>query len=311
MQKITWPDGKKFAFTVFDDTDNSTLDNAPKVYALLRDLGFRTTKSVWPAPGLRDPSVVGGSTCEDTKYLAWVKELQAEGFEIGLHNVTYHSSTREETRRGLDTFRALFGHDPRAMATHTSCQEGMYWGGARVTGGHRVLYEVLNRGKQIGWFRGHVEGDEYFWGDLCKERVQYVRNFTLPEINTLKVCPWMPYFDPGRPYVNAWYASSEGARCKNYIETINEEAQDRLEAEGGACIMYTHFGKKFVENGVLDARFIELTKRLAKKDGWFVPTSTLLDYIAKQRGGVHTLTKRERRKLERRWLIHKVRHGSS
>ena len=311
MQKITWPDGKKFAFTVFDDTDNSTLDNAPKVYALLRDLGFRTTKSVWPAPGLRDPSVVGGSTCEDTKYLAWVKELQADGFEIGLHNVTYHSSTREETRRGLDTFRALFGHDPRAMATHTSCQEGMYWGGARVSGGHRVLYEVLNRGKQIGWFRGHVEGDEYFWGDLCKERVQYVRNFTLPEINTLKVCPWMPYFDPGRPYVNAWYASSEGARCKNYIETITEEAQDRLEAEGGACIMYTHFGKKFVENGVLDARFVELTKRLAKKDGWFVPTSTLLDYIAKQRGGVHTLTKRERRKLERRWLIHKVRHGSS
>ena len=311
MEKIQWPDGKKFAFTVFDDTDNSTLENAPKVYALLRDLGFRTTKSVWPAPGLRDPSVVGGSTCEDPKYLAWVKELQAEGFEIGLHNVTYHSSTREETRRGLDKFVEMFGHEPRAMATHTSCQEGIYWGGARVSGGHRVVYELLNRGKQLGWFRGHVEGDEYFWGDMCKARVQYVRNFTLPEINTLKVCPWMPYHDPGRPYVNAWYASSEGARCKNYNETITEEAQDRLEAEGGACIMYTHFGKKFVENGVLDARFIELTKRLAKKDGWFVPTSTLLDYIAKQRGGVHTLSKRERRKLERRWLIHKVRHGSS
>ena len=35
-----WPDGKRFAFTIFDDTDRSTLDNAPAVYALLRDLGI-------------------------------------------------------------------------------------------------------------------------------------------------------------------------------------------------------------------------------------------------------------------------------
>ena len=27
---------------------------------------------------------------------------------------------------------------------------------------------------------------------------------------------------------------------------LTEAAQDRLEAEGGACIMYTHFGHGFV-----------------------------------------------------------------
>ena len=48
-----WPDGKAFAFSVFDDTDLSTLENAPAVYRLLRDLGFRTTKSVWPLRGTR------------------------------------------------------------------------------------------------------------------------------------------------------------------------------------------------------------------------------------------------------------------
>jgi hypothetical protein len=311
MQAIRWPDGKKFAFSVFDDTDASTVENAPRVYSLLRDLGFRTTKSVWPCAGLREPSVVGGSTCAEPDYLAWVKELQKEGFEIGLHNITYHSSTREETARGLERFVELFGHEPRAMATHTSCQEGLYWGSARVTGAHRVLYDVLNRGKQMGWFRGHIEGDRFFWGDLAQKRVQYLRNFTLPDMNTLKVCPWMPYYDPGRPWVRAWFASSEGARCKNYTDTISEAAQDRLEHEGGACIMYTHFGKGFYKDGALDSRFVTLMTRLSKKNGWFVPTSTLLDYIKQQRGGIHTLTKRERRRLERRWLIHKIQHGST
>ena len=36
---MLWPDGKRFAFTVFDDTDRATLDNVREVYALLADLG--------------------------------------------------------------------------------------------------------------------------------------------------------------------------------------------------------------------------------------------------------------------------------
>jgi len=46
--KIRWPEGKKFAFTVFDDTDLSTLGNVREIYSFLMDHGFRTTKSVWP-----------------------------------------------------------------------------------------------------------------------------------------------------------------------------------------------------------------------------------------------------------------------
>ena len=50
-QPIDWPDGKSFAFTVFDDTDNATVERVSPVYALRTDLGLRTTKSVWPLEG--------------------------------------------------------------------------------------------------------------------------------------------------------------------------------------------------------------------------------------------------------------------
>ena len=47
-ERIRWPDGKDFAFTIFDDTDCATYATVRDVYAFLRDCGLRTTKSVWP-----------------------------------------------------------------------------------------------------------------------------------------------------------------------------------------------------------------------------------------------------------------------
>ncbi len=308
---IQWPGGKRFAFTVFDDTDRATVENVAPVYALLRDLGFRTTKSVWPLGGTREPADVGGATCEDPAYLAWVQGLQREGFEIGYHNATFHSSPREDTERGLERFATLFGGYPRAMANHTSCREGIYWGPDRLGGARRLAYQLLTRGRHAGWFRGHVPGDRFFWGDLCRERVTYVRNFTFADVNTLEACPEMPYHDPARPFVNAWYACSEGGDVDRYCATLSPANQDRLEEEGGACLMYTHFGKRFTNGGRVDPRFRALMTRLAAKGGWFVPISELLDHLRAQRGAHHTLTPAERARLERRWLVHKLVEGSS
>src|ERR687886_6918 len=151
--RVTWPEGKAFAFSVFDDTDLTTLRNGPAVHDLLAECGFRTTKSVWPLRGDGEPAI-GGSTCEDPDYLAWVLRLQDQGFEIALHNVTFETSTRERTLRGLDRFQAL-----------------------------------------------------------------------------------------------------------------SDERQDALEASGGACIMYTHFGSGFAPDGRLDPRFTRVMRRLAKRNG--------------------------------------------
>jgi hypothetical protein len=164
--EISWPEGKSFAFTIFDDTDLATVENCGPVYDLLSDLDMRTTKSVWPLEGTGTPRV-GGMTCEDPGYLTWVKELQQRGFEIGYHLATYHTSPRETTQRALDRFNELFGHDPVSMANHTGCEEGIYWGGDRISGMKRTLYRAALKWRGHPAFRGHVEGDPLFWGDLC------------------------------------------------------------------------------------------------------------------------------------------------
>ena len=38
MNNKFWPNGKKFAFTVIDDTDNSTMENAPIIYDFLKKM---------------------------------------------------------------------------------------------------------------------------------------------------------------------------------------------------------------------------------------------------------------------------------
>jgi hypothetical protein len=135
-----------------------------------------------------------------------------------------------------------------------------------------------------------------------------VRNFTYRDVNTLAMCPTMPYHDPDRPYVNAWFAASEGSDVVAFNGCLSEERQDRLEAEGGACIMYTHLASGFFRDGRLDPRFAELMTRLAAKNGWFVPVTTLLDYLAGLRG-LTTITATQRRGLERRWLRSKFLTG--
>ena len=307
-ERITWPEGKDFAFTIFDDPDLDTVDNATAVYSFLDDLGLRTTKAVWPVRGPSTP-YVGGTTCENESYLGWMRVLNEKGFEIALHNVTYHTSTREETARGLDVFHRLFGHYPYSMANHTGCSESIYWGRARVSGTQRVIYDLLRLkpDRYNSVFHGHIETSPLFWGDLCRAKIKYVRNFALSDINTLKACPAMPYRDPARPYVNYWFAASEGPSLKSFTETMSEANQDRLAREGGACIIYTHLASGFVEGGKLNRRFKSLMERISSMNGWFVPVHTLLDYILQIRGE-HTITQAERIGLERKWLWHKVFH---
>jgi hypothetical protein len=304
---IQWPDGRRFAFSVFDDTDRSTLENAPRVYELLGDLGFRTTKSVWPLPATAQ-AVESGATCEDAAYAAWVQSLQRGGFEIALHNVAPQTSSRELTIRGIDRFRELFGASPSVHTNHTGCREAMYWGDHRLSGPNRAAYNLLNRYSTRGVFEGHLEGSPLFWGDICRRDVKYVRNFVHGNVNTLGFCPQMPYHDPRRPYVKHWFASTEGSDVDAFVGALSERNQDRLEAEGGACIMYTHFGSGFVRDRRIDARFERLMRRLSAKQGWFVPVTTLLDFLVQVKG-LHEITDRERAALERRWLTHKIRLG--
>lgn len=308
-QRVTWPEGKDFAFTIFDDTDQSTLANVGPVYEFLADLGMRTTKSVWPLEPL-DGSRFQGSSCEDAEYLAWTLELQARGFEIGCHGPTASTTPRERVIAAFDRFRELYGHDPYAFANHPVGAESIYWGADRVSGINRWIYRGLTLGSAASrtTFSGHREGDPLFWGDVCRDRIRYVRNFTFNDIDTLAACPLIPYVDPSRPFVRAWFAGSEGANAEAFGRTISEASQDRLVANGGASMMYTHFAYGFWDGKRIEPEFRRLMERLAKLNGWFVTTTELLDYLEQQRG-LTTLTSGQRQGLERRWLRSKIRVG--
>jgi hypothetical protein len=305
---VRWPDGKSFAFTIFDDPDGQTLEGCRTIYDFLTGLGFRTTIGVWPRAPIREANSPG-ETCDNPAYRGYVQSLQSRGFEVGYHNTTAHSSTRGEIAAGLEAFRDYFGGAPIAMANHYNA-EAIYWGRSRLSGARRALYRTATLWRADDEFFGHVPRSAYFWGDLCKEYVRYCRNFVYAEANTLKACPWMPYHDPARAYVDHWYASSEGANIESFVRTLAPENQDSLEAEHGACIMYTHFGHWFVRDGQLDGRFRALIERLSRKNGWFVPVSTLLEHLRAARGDT-VITNRERASMEWNWLRRKLVKGTS
>src|ERR1700727_1629912 len=245
-----FPDDKKFAFTIFDDTDLSTVENIGPIYRLLDELGMRTTKSVWPLASV-EGARFSGSSLQNPEYLELVRELQCKGFEIALHNVRNSAAMREEVAAGLKEFHRLVGHYPRVHANHSNNRENIYWGAARFST-LAPLYRAATAFRK-GWlFEGENESSKYFWGDLCRQHISYVRNFVFREINLDRVNASMPYVDPRRPYVNAWFSSCEGADKDAFCALLSERNQDRLEAEGGVCIVYTHLACGFGKNGRVD-----------------------------------------------------------
>jgi hypothetical protein len=168
---------------------------------------------------------------------------------------------------------------------------------------------MLNKTRRQRKYHGQEEGSRYFWGDLCKERIKYVRNFVFSSINTLAMCPMMPYHDPAKPYVNFWFASSNGSTVSDFNRCISERNQEKLEEERGACIIYAHFAFGFQERSSIDPKFRFLIEKLSRRNGWFVPVSTLLDYLLEKNGG-YVIKPQERRRLERKWLCHKILSGT-
>lgn len=306
---IRWPGGHEFAFTIFDDTDLTTLHNGPPVYELLTGLGLRITKSVWVTESRRRPGTVGGTTCADRGYADWVLSLQHDGHEIGFHNATDATSTRAETEGALDRFRDLFGTDPRCGANHAGNREAIYWGPARLSGRRAWLYDRLTHGQQSAATEGELATSDLFWGDLCRERVKYWRNFTFGGIDTLAAVPEMPYQDPDRPYVNQWFAATDASNAWKLDALLSVENVARLARSGGACIVYTHLGSGYWEGGRMHAGAADGLRRVADAGGWLAPVGDVLDHLAAERTHPVVLDDRSRGQLERRWLRHRIRDG--
>ena len=134
-----------------------------------------------------------------------------------------------------------------------------------------------------GFYQGHCPGSPFWWGDLCSKQIEYVRNLTFSEINLLRVNPSIPYRDPGRPHVRWWFSATDAEDAEEFNHLLRPENQRRLEAEGGVCIIATHFGKGFGCGGKINPETRRLLELLAARNGWFAPVGNLLDWLRAQR----------------------------
>ncbi len=308
-RNIAFPAGKRFAFTIVDDTDMATLERNRPVYEVLHRYGLRTTKTVWvwPATETSHPSNAGDSLA-DSDYRAFIVELQGKGFEIALHGVRGGSSERADIVAGLAEFRSVLGSYPRLHVNHSMNRDNLYWGSDRWSfAPFRWLYSLAKDED----FSGQEPESPRFWGDLAQQEIRYVNQFTFNDINLLNVTSSFPYHLPDKPLVNFWFPTANGNNLDQFELLLSPANLDRLEREGGICVVYSHLGAGSFNSGAgVAPRFEERIRDLASRNGWFVPASELLDYLAAQPGFHAEPSWRERVRLEVLFLWEVVTGGS-
>jgi hypothetical protein len=307
-RSVVFPNGKAFAFSIIDDTDMTTLERSRPLYEVLYRNGLRTTKTVWvlASNDLTHPPNAG-HTLQDPEYREYILELQHRGFEIALHGVRGGSSMRQDIQRGLEEFRERLGHYPTIHVNHSLNRDNVYWGANRWSfPPFRWAYGSVRRRE----FGGEEPDSPYFWGDLLQEHIRYVNQFTYDDINLLDVNPSIPYRLPDKPYVNFWFPTTDGDSLERFEYLLRSENLDRLEREGGVCLVYTHLGAgSFNAGEAANPRFVARIQDLAARNGWFAPASEILEYLRTEPGGRGELSVREKVRLEMLFLWTLVRRG--
>jgi hypothetical protein len=303
--RIPFPAGKRFAFSIIDDTDMATLDRLKPIYAVLEQRGLRTTKTVWmyEASELSKPANRGDSL-RDPAYRQFILDLQRKGFEIALHGVRGGSSRRADVIRGFEDFKATFGSYPRMYINHAANRENIYWGSHLFS---FALYRWIAGLAIRQEFSGHDPASPYFWGDVAKDRVQYVRRFTFGASNLLAVNPSFPYRLAEKPYVSFWFPTANGNRVIEFDRLLRPENIARLEREGGVCLVYAHLGSgSYNTSDGIDARFVERITQLSARNGWFVPASEILDHLRAQPSWTGKLSFRERLRVDTTFIVQRL-----
>ena len=301
---LVFPDGKKFAFTIVDDTDMATLERVRPLYEILERYGLRTTKTVWVRESNNEAHPANrGDSLGDAAYREFIVGLQQRGFEIALHGVRGGDSVRADTLDGLEQFRSILGHYPVMQVNHSINRDNLYWGPAlysnaifRTAAGFRSRYP----------FEGDQPASPYFWGDVAKQHVKFVRRFTFSDINVYAVNPAMPYHLDDKPFVNYWFPTANGDRILEFDQLLKRENIERLEREGGVCIVYAHLGSgSFNRNGgpVPDPRFEARIKEIASRPGWFVPASAILEHLMQQPSWTGRMGWRDKAKLDAKFIF--------
>jgi hypothetical protein len=116
----------------------------------------------------------------------------------------------------------------------------------------------------------------------------------------------MPYHVSDTPYVNFWFSTADAPDVVAFNRLVSRERIDRLAAQGGVCVVSTHFGKGFAKDGRLNPETESLLRYVADSGGWVAPVSEVLDRL-REAGRGRVLSRRELVRLELRFLIGRIR----
>ncbi len=278
-----FPPERECAIAITDDTDFFQFTTTGPVYALLDSLGIRVTKTVWAFDPKGGDPASSGLSLENRRYRDWVIREAARGHEIVLHSPSSLDDDRSAILEAHALVSELTGGPLRVESFHSDNREAFYWGSYRVPNPLLSwLYRVANRGDT---FLGHVEGSPYYWVDVSRRLVRYVRTYTTNDINTLALNPSMPYEDPGTPMAPLWFASSNGRYGSQFATLLRLENVERLKSERGVSIVYTHFASGFAARSGFRRSFVRrdirrlLVRYAADPAIEFVPAGEVLDRL--------------------------------
>lgn len=287
QNKLIYPNGSEFAFTILDDTDDMTVENGRPVYNLLKEAGMRTTKTVWALDSVAEnrEAYLVGETLKSPEYLKWVHELSEDGFEIAFHNASMGSSFREDTIKALDFIEKEFGQAVRLHCNHGQNRENLYWGADRYSSYllNKIMH-ILRKQYAFPTFEGHQPESPYYWADVATERLSYMRAFTYSRLNSMQILPRKPFKDPLKEKTPFLFNTSDAAHVQAFNKLVNPKSLKKLRNQGGWAIVSTHLGKGFYKDKKLNAEFEKTVRFLAEQPGWYVTASQLLDYVKMKQG---------------------------
>jgi hypothetical protein len=254
-----WP--YRAGFCITDDTDAATLASVRAVYDALHSLGLKPTKTVWPFEpeepcGIpaTPPSTLRGVTLADPAYRAYCAELAARGVEIALHGASAGNNRRDRTVAAFRMLESEFGNEGTFIC-HSKNADNVYW--EEKVAPNAVLRRLLTLYSRHRCF-GEIDGSPYFWGDVCREKVRWIRLFRTRQTDTLAADPTMPYYEPGKPYVRGWFTATK----RSFHDCTTHEALDRLAAGHGLTVLYQYL-HRYADGDTVDATFRADAERLA------------------------------------------------
>jgi len=290
VRVLRWPYPCKWAYGMTDDTNGSTLESVRTVYEYCIERGIWPTRTVW---ALRPSQLCGvrnqrkpkdGLTLEDLDYRRYCQELSQRGIEFALHDVSSGNNPRENVIRGLETFKETFGYYPSVYICHAHNAEHPYWGEQQyrtriVRLLSRLLYlQTLSYNREE--YFGNDPSSPYYWSDICRKTIRYVRLYRTRSLNVLRKNPRLPYHQYDKPDVLFWFSGN--AEDYELFQRVSPRALDKIAREDGAILHYAHTSLFLdPERSTASGLRPEVERALAtigeRSDCWRSTVSSILD----------------------------------